>query len=92
MELVIDKCAVMYVKKGFIVESEGVMLSGSTKLRSLFATIIYMYLGFSVFGNTRICYETKVPEKLFWLPEKYLKIFYQAVTKREHRVFGSCRF
>lgn len=47
MELVIDKCALMYVKKGLIVESEGVMLSDSTKLRSLFATIIYLYLGFS---------------------------------------------
>lgn len=49
MAVGVDKCVVVYVKKGAIVESEWIELLDSTKLRSLSAIETYKYLGFSHF-------------------------------------------
>ncbi|KAJ8736966.1 hypothetical protein PYW07_000237 [Mythimna separata] len=47
MEFGVDKCAVMHVKRGEIVESVGTQLSDSIHLRSLCSTETYKYLGMS---------------------------------------------
>ena len=47
MEFGVDKCAVMHVKRGEIVESVRTQLSDSINLRSLSATETYKYLGMS---------------------------------------------
>uniref|UniRef100_A0A2H1WHZ3 SFRICE_018216 n=1 Tax=Spodoptera frugiperda TaxID=7108 RepID=A0A2H1WHZ3_SPOFR len=47
MEFGVDKCAVMHVKRGGIMESEGLELSDFTKLRALSANDTYKYLGMS---------------------------------------------
>ncbi|KAJ8723807.1 hypothetical protein PYW07_007787 [Mythimna separata] len=47
MEFGVDKCAVMHVKRGEVVESVGIQLSDSINLRSLSPTETYKYLGMS---------------------------------------------
>ena len=47
MEFGVDKCAVMHVKRGEIMESVGIQLSDSIHLRSLSSTETYKYLGMS---------------------------------------------
>ena len=47
MEFGVDKCAVVHVKQGRMVESEGIQLSDSINLRSLLITETYKYLGMS---------------------------------------------
>ena len=47
MEFGVDKCAVMHVKRGEIMESEGIQLSDSINLRSLSSSETYKYLGMS---------------------------------------------
>ena len=61
MEFGMDKCAVMHVKQGRIVESDSNKLSDSTQLRSLLGTDTYKYLGISQALNIN---ETEVKQSL----------------------------
>lgn len=47
MEFGVDKCAVLHVKRGEIVESDGTQNSDSTSFRPLSSTETYKYLGMS---------------------------------------------
>ncbi|CAB3260828.1 unnamed protein product [Arctia plantaginis] len=74
MEFGVDKCAVMYVKKGVIVESEGIELLDSTKLRSLSATETYKYLGISQsLGIPESNMKQTLQERFFGRLKKVLK-------------------
>ncbi|CAB3261268.1 unnamed protein product [Arctia plantaginis] len=74
MEFGVDKCAVMYVKKGEIVESEGIELSDSTKLRSLSATETYKYFGISQsLGIPESDMKETLQERFFGRLKKVLK-------------------
>ncbi|MBF2463456.1 hypothetical protein ICI39_14075, partial [Listeria welshimeri] len=74
MEFGVDKCAVMHVERGGIVESDGIQLSDSINFRSLSANESYKYLGMSealgINGNDM---KQSLRERFFGRLKKVLK-------------------
>ncbi|RVE41550.1 hypothetical protein evm_013800, partial [Chilo suppressalis] len=74
MEFGVDKCAVMHVKRGEIVESDGLQLSDSINIRSLSADETYKYLGMSEgLGINGADMKQSVQERFFGRLNKVLK-------------------
>ena len=74
MEFGVDKCAVMHVKQGRVVESDGLQLSDSTQLRSVLVTDTYKYLGMSqALGINESDMKQLLQERFFGRLRKVLK-------------------
>ncbi|XP_075985622.1 uncharacterized protein LOC142982823 [Anticarsia gemmatalis] len=73
MEFGVDKCAVMHVKQGRVVTSEGLQLSDHTTLRPLLATDTYKYLGMSqALGIDEVGMKRSLRERFFGRLRKVL--------------------
>nr|XP_026484151.1 uncharacterized protein LOC113392088 [Vanessa tameamea] len=74
MEFGVDKCAVMHVKRGEIMESDGLQLSDSINFRSLSANESYKYLGVSeALGINVTDMKQSLQERFFGRLKKVLK-------------------